>query len=154
MDHIIIIIGEWRSDAICNDPRVWIKGGSTVDQHGSTWIKRLQHAHSACRRRGSWLMCHASWLMAHALSPFSVPLTWHASGVRRQASGVRRQASGVRRQASGVMRHASGVMRHASHSRGMRQASGVPLTWHASGVQPLHSAPRHAPGVLVIGLIL
>ena len=44
MDHIIIIIGEWRSDAICNDPRVWINHGSTMDQRGSTWISRLQPA--------------------------------------------------------------------------------------------------------------
>ena len=39
-----------------------------------------------------------------------------------------------------VLTHGSCVMRQASHSRGMRHASGVPLTWHASGVRLM----RHA----------
>ena len=88
MDHIIIIIGEWRSDAICNDPRVWINHGSTMDQHGSTWIN-VDQPSSACRlqpaRRGSRVMrpdscvtCHASHVLTHESC---VPLTWQASCV-------------------------------------------------------------------------
>ena len=67
MDHIIIIIDKWRLHAIFSDPRVWINRGSTMDQHGSTWINRLQSAAA----RDSWLMRHAShasdsWLMRPA----------------------------------------------------------------------------------------
>ena len=131
MDHIIIIIGEWRSDAICNDPRLWINHGSTMDQHGSAWIKRP----SASCRHGAFVMCHDSCVMRSALSPFSV-LT-PDSCVRRPC--VLTHAS----------THVACVMRPDScvHSRGMRQA-------FSRSIQPLHSAPRHGAGGLVIGFIL
>ena len=128
MDHIIIIIEEWRLHAIFSDPRVWIKGGSTVDQHGSTWINRLQHvafsmSPASCVMRpasDSWLMRPASdsWLMRHA------------SCVMRPASGVRRHGSCVR-----LMVHASCVMRPASDSWLMRHASGVMRQTHGSCVR-------------------
>ena len=153
MDHSYNNNNKWRLHAIFSDPRVWIKGGSTMDQHGSTWIKCLQLvafslSPSACRRRGSCVMAHASHasgvlthgscVMRHASHSRGMrPDSWlmrpasHASGswLMRQASGVRlmRQASGVRRQAS----HSRG-MRHGS--RVMRQASGV------ESIQPPHSA--------------
>ena len=114
MDHIIIIIDKWRSDAIYNDPRVWINHGSTMDQHGSTWIKRIQPARRGSRvmrpriesvqRPDSWLMRPASgsWLMRPASGSWLMrpASTLHASGVH--APRVRRprstlHASGVRR---------------------------------------------------------
>ena len=116
MDHPYNNNNKWRSDAIFSDPRVWIKGGSNVDQHGSTWISRLQHAAAVLTHASdSWLMCHASdsWLMRQA-SGVRRP-TRHVSCVRlmAHASGVRLMAhvSCVRRQAS----HASGVRRLTSH---------------------------------------
>ena len=121
MDHIIIIIGEWRSDAICNDPRLWINHGSTMDQHGSTWIKR-----PSAFRHGAFVMRHASCVMRSALSPFSVltPDSWlmrhafsvmaHASCVQRPDSRLMAHASCSTLHASSSTRHASGVMTHGS----------------------------------------
>ena len=148
MDHSYNNNNKWRSDAIFSDPRVWINRGSSVDQRGSTWINRLQHAPSA-----SWLMRHAvlthgscvmrpdSWLMRHALSPFSV-LT-HGSCVMRPASmrpasmrpASMRPAHGscVRRHA--LMRHGSCVRRPCVHASGVRR--------HASCVRrPASMRPR------------
>ena len=66
MDHIIIIIIEWRSDAICNDPRVWINHGSTMDQRGSTWISRLQrHGSRVMRPRIESVQRHGSCVQRH-----------------------------------------------------------------------------------------
>ena len=133
MDHSYNNNNKWRLHAIFSDPRVWINRGSTMDQHGSTWISRLQHA----ARPDSWLirpdscvrlMAHASSVLTHASGVPCVrrptrqasDSTSHASGVRRPASHapcVRRQASGVRRQASGVRRQASGVPRPFSDRR-------------------------------------
>ena len=115
MDHSYNNNNKWRLHAIFSDPRVWINRGSTMDQHGSTWINRLQPAavltHGSCvmahasgvesvqrpdscvLTHGSWLMRPDSWLMAHASGVLDSWLMAHASGVRRQASGVRRQAS-------------------------------------------------------------
>ena len=75
MDHIIIIIIEWRSDAICNDPRLWINHGSSVDQRGSTWIKRPS---ASC----PWLMRHASGVLTHASTRPIQPL--HSAPRRRR----------------------------------------------------------------------
>ena len=86
MDHIIIIIDKWRLHAIFSDPRVWINRGSTADQHGSTWISRLQPAvltHASCVMRQTHASCvmrqtHASCVMrqthascVHVPRPFS-----------------------------------------------------------------------------------
>ena len=141
MDHSYNNNNKWRSDAIFSDPRVWINHGSTMDQHGSTWIKRP----SACP---PWLMRHASWLMdhvscVHALSPFSVSrprLTSHASCVSRPRLTSHASCVPLTWQAS----H-SRLMRHASHSRGRRptHVSGVPLTSHASCV-PLTCQASHS----------
>ena len=153
MDHSYNNNNKWRLHAIFSDPRVWINRGSTMDQHGSTWISRLQHA----ARPDSWLMrpdscvrlmAHASSVLTHASgvpcvrrptrqasgvprpTPHASDSTPHASGVRLHVPRPMRQASGVRRptpHASGVprpMRQASGVRRQASGVR--RQASGVP----------------------------
>ena len=155
MDHSYNNNNKWRLHAIFSDPRVWINRGSTMDQHGSTWISRLQPAvltHCSCVR----LMAHASCvrLMRHGScvrrqashAPCVRRQASHAPCVRRQASGVRllsrpmRQASCVMRHApcvmahaSSVQRHASCVMRHASCVR--RQASGVPRpTYHVHSV--------------------
>ena len=138
MDHSYNNNNKWRLHAIFSDPRVWIKGGSTMDQHGSTWINHLQPAPSACRRRpDSWLMRHASWLTCHVswltcyesrMSPFSVPrfrrqthgscvrLMAHASCVMRptHVACVMRHASCVMRQASGVMRQTPRPIQHHS----------------------------------------
>ena len=153
MDHSYNNNNKWRLHAIFSDPRVWIKGGSTVDQHGSTWIKRLQPAlQPAAVRPDSWLMCHASTLQTHGscvrrprfrlmAHASGVRLMAHASGVRRQASGVRRQASGVRRQASGVRRQASGVPR-PSFSPFSRRPSPVMTT----------TQRRHFPMLLLLDL--
>ena len=118
MDHSYNNNNKWRLHAIFSDPRVWINRGSTMDQHGSTWISRLQPA--AVQTHGSCVMrqTHGSCVMRQT----------HGSCVRRQAS----HASGVRRQASDswLMRPASSVPRLTPH------ASGVPrLTPHASGVR-------------------
>ena len=136
MDHSYNNNNKWRLHAIFSDPRVWINRGSTMDQHGSTWISRLQpplqpaavmrHVscvmrHASCVRRhasDSWLMRHASdsWLMRHASDSW---LMRHASGVMRQTHGscVMRQAHGscVRRPASWLMAHGSCVRRPTSH---------------------------------------
>ena len=103
MDHSYNNNNKWRSDATFSDPRVWINHGSTMDQHGSTWI----NCHSACP---PWLMRHGSRLMAHASW-----LTSHASHSRGMAH------------ASCVMVHVSHSrgMAHVSHSRGMAHASCV-----------------------------
>ena len=145
MDHTYNNNNKWRLHATFSDPRVWIKGGSTMDQRGSTWIKRLQPVPSACRRRlqpsacrrrpDSWLMRHASCVMAHSSCIESIQRpTRSASGVRRQASG-----SWLMRptHVACVMRqtHGSCVRRQALDSWLMRQAS------HASGVE---SVRRHA----------
>ena len=98
MDHTYNNNNKWRLHAIFSDPRVWINRGSTMDQHGSTWIKRLQHAavaHVSCvMRRGSRVMRHAPWLTCHASCAVA-----HVSCVR-------------------LMAHASDswLMRHASHA--------------------------------------
>ena len=121
MDHPYNNNNKWRSDAIFSDPRVWINRGSTMDQHGSTWISRLQHAAAVLTHASdSWLMCHASdsWLMRQASDSWLMRQT-HGSCVRRQASGV----PCVRRPTS----HAPCVRRQASHVPCVRrQASGVP----------------------------
>ena len=115
MDHPYNNNNKWRLHAIFSDPRVWINRGSTMDQHGSTWISRLQPA----------VLTHASCVMRHA-SCVRRP----ASSVQRPASHVQRvrrptsNASGVRRQASGVprpTRQASGVRRQASHVQRVRR---------------------------------
>ena len=139
MDHIIIIIGEWRSDAICNDPRLWINHGSTMDQHGSTWIKRLQlppAAHVSC------VMCHVSCVMCHVSCIESVQR--HDSRLMAHVSTL--HAPRVMLHASCSTRHAPRVMLHASCST----HSAAPFS---RSIQPLHSAPRHGAGGLVIGLI-
>ena len=145
-----------------------------MDQHGSTWIKRLQHApfslslqhvaavltHGSCvRRPDSWLMRQAS----HA-SGVRLMRQTHGSCVRRHASDswLMRQASGVSRpmrQASGVsrpMRQASGVMRQASGVR--RQTPRAPFS---RPIQPIQPPPlsvmtttkrRHFPMLLLLDL--
>ena len=142
MDHSYNNNNKWRLHAIFSDPRVWINRGSTMDQHGSTWISRLQLAA---------VLTHGSCVMRQT----------HGSCVRRpmrQASGVprpTRQASDSTRQASDSTRpmrqtpRAPCVRLHAPHASGvrrpMRQASGVPCVRrqasHASGVQrPMRQA--------------
>ena len=91
MDHTYNNNNKWRLHAIFSDPRVWINRGSTMDQHGSTWIKRLQHAavaHVSC------VMAHVSCAVAHVSCAVA-----HVSCVR-------------------LMAHASDswLMRHASHA--------------------------------------
>ena len=138
MDHIIIIIDKWRLHAIFSDPRVWINRGSTMDQHGSTWINVDHASVQLAARPDSWLMRHVSWLMRHGSCVMA-----HASWLMRQASGVprpMRQASGVprpMRQAS----HVSRPMRQTHGSRPMRQASGVPRpTRQTHGSRPMRQA--------------
>ena len=138
MDHIIIIIGEWRSDAICNDPRLWINHGSSVDQSGSTWIKRLQlppAAHVSC------VMCHVSCVMCHALSPFSVmtPDSW------LMCPRSTRHAPRVMLHASCSTRHTPRVMLHVSTRHAPRVMLHVSTL--AASIQPLHSAPGAMPGI-------
>ena len=122
MDHIIIIIDKWRLHAIFSDPRIWINRGSTMDQHGSTWISRLQHAAA--------VLTHASCVMAHV------------SCVMRHGSCVRRQTHG-----SCVMRPASDswLMAHASCVR--RQTHGSWLMAHASCVRRPFSTIQPPPVV-------
>ena len=86
-----------------------------MDQHGSTWINRLQPALQPA-------MAHASCPRIESVQRLMRPMSWtHASHVLD--SCVMRHASCVMRHASCVMRHASCVMRHASCV--MRHASGV-----------------------------
>ena len=104
MDHPYNNNNKWRLHAIFSDPRVWINRGSTMDQHGSTWISRLQHAaavltHVSCVR----LMAHGSCVMRHG------------SCVMRHGSCVMRHGSCVMRHGSCVMRHASWLMCQTSH---------------------------------------
>ena len=126
MDHSYNNNNKWRSDAIFSDPRVWINHGSTMDQHGSTWINRLQPAAAA--------LVHASdsWLMRPA------------SCVRRHASGVMRPASCVRRQT-----HGSCVMRPASDSTLLIQPIQPPplsvMTTTGTAAFSHATAPRFAP---------
>ena len=172
MDHSYNNNNKWRSDAICNDPRVWIKGGSTMDQHGSTWINRLQPAPSACRRRpDSCVMAHVSCVMAHVSCIESVqrprfrrpthvscvPLTWHAS----HASGSWLMRPTLQAHGSCVPRFR--LMAHASHASGVRlmrpdswlmrrastlQASGSCVLTHGSRVmRPASCVRRQASGV-------
>ena len=137
MDHIIIIIGEWRSDAICNDPRLWINHGSTMDQHGSTWIKRP----SACRPRlmcpASWLMCPASWLMC----PASWLMRPRIESIQRHDSRLMAHVSTLR--ASGVLTHAPRV--HASCST--RHAPRVRRSFSRSFSRSIQPPRRLAGGI-------
>ena len=130
MDHSYNNNNKWRLHAIFSDPRVWINRGSTMDQHGSTWISRLQPAvltHGSCVQRPDSCVR----LMAHAS---------HVQRVRRQASN----ASGVRL-LSRPMRQASGVPRVR---RPTSNASGVPRpTRQASHVQRVRRQASHASGV-------
>ena len=87
MDHSYNNNNKWRLHAIFSDPRVWIKGGSTMDQHGSTWIKRLQHApFSLSLQHVAAVLTHGSCVRRPTLqaSGSCVRLMAHASGVRRQ----------------------------------------------------------------------
>ena len=119
MDHIIIIIDKWRSDAIYNDPRVWINHGSTMDQRGSTWIKRIQPA-----RRGSCVMRPRiesvqrpdSWLMRPASTRPASGV--HAPRVRRPR--VRRHGSWLMRPR--VLTHAPRVRRPRVHAPRVRRS--------------------------------
>ena len=143
MDHSYNNNNKWRLHAIFSDPRVWINRGSTMDQHGSTWITRpfslpppsdswlmrppsdswlMRHASGVMRPASdSWLMRHAShasdsWLMRHASDSW---LMRHASGVMRQTHGscvrLMAHASCVMRPASWLMAHGSCVRRPTSH---------------------------------------
>ena len=118
MDHSYNNNNKWRSDAICNDPRVWINHGSTMDQHGSTWIKRP----SACP---PWLMCPKKYVPENGFSGtyhfgscVQRPLTWQAFSVLTHGSCVQRPDSWLMRPASthvaGVQRPDSWLMRPAS----------------------------------------
>ena len=127
MDHPYNNNNKWRSDAIFSDPRVWINRGSTMDQHGSTWISRLQHvafslpavAHVSCVRlmaHASWLTCHASCVMRHASC-----LTCPASDSWLMAHG-----SWLMAHVSWLTCHASWLMAHGSCVRLMAHVSDVP----------------------------
>ena len=102
MDHSYNNNNKWRLHAIFSDPRVWINRGSTMDQHGSTWISRLQHV--------AFSISPPSWLMRHASC---VRLMCHASCVMRQTHG------------SWLMAHGSWLMRQTHGSWLMRQTSHV-----------------------------
>ena len=145
MDHSYNNNNKWRLHAIFSDPRVWINRGSTMDQHGSTWISRLQPAvltHGSCVR----LMAHASSVLTHASDSWLMRPASHASGVRRPTSHapcVRLHAPRVRRQTPRPTSHASGVRRQASHAPCVRRP-----TPHASGVRRQASGVRRqASGV-------
>ena len=138
MDHSYNNNNKWRSDAICNDPRVWINHGSTMDQHGSTWINPLQPARrGSCVRKNMYpkTAFRVHIILAHA---FSLPAVAHVSCVMAHASWLTCQASWLMRHASCVMRHGSCVMRPDSwlmrpastHVAGVRR----PLTWQAFSV--------------------
>ena len=126
MDHSYNNNNKWRLHAIFSDPRVWINRGSTMDQHGSTWISRLQHVAfslpAVAHVSGVMRPASDSWLMAHGSC---VRRQTHGSCVMRHASCVRRQTHGSWLMAHGswLMAHGSWLMAHASCV--MRQTSHV-----------------------------